>query len=130
MAVDGTATATLTIYTAAANCSGSSVRRANLISHVVAASKTDGPAPSPKSSLAIAGLIGLLFLGSVRKRTRLFSTLAMAIVVSILGLCAGCKGFFVSTATTPTGTYTITVTGTDTNNSSLAASTTFTLTVD
>lgn len=127
---DGTATATLTIYTAAANCSGSSVRHVNLSSHVAVASKTNGSAPSPESSLAIAGLIGLLLLGSVRKRTRLFSALAMAIAVSIVGLCAGCKGFFVSTATTPTGTYIITVTGTDTSNSLLNASTTFTLTVD
>ena len=64
----GTASATLTIYTAAADCSSSSNRHAIAPRNIAAASQPRGPSQPYKSSLAVAGVFGFLFLGSIRKR--------------------------------------------------------------
>ncbi len=117
LAVNGTATTTLTITTVAA---GGNFRK--------------GPAGNlrkTKAQIAIAGgtiagcLLLLLVPGIRRKRWPV--ALVMLVFLSV-GAGLGCGGG--TGGGTPAGTYTVTVTATDSSNANITGTTTFTLTIN
>ena len=118
LAVNGTATTTLTITTVAAS---GNLRK--------------GPAgnvrKTPAGQIAIAGgtvagcLLLLLIPGIRRKR---WPVALMMLVFLSVGAGLGCGGGTGGGA--PSGTYTVTVTATDSSNANITGSTTFTLTIN
>ncbi len=141
--VQGTTTATMTIYTSASACTSLSplVRVTPAKASVSTPAKPGGePSHTVEFAWMIAGALGLYSLRTQRLR----GTLLSAAGLLLLGLVSGCGGgtsttnpFSPTSPTSPTtstnapaGTYTITLTGTDTATSTVTANTTFTLTVN
>jgi len=138
VAAGGTATTTLTIYTAESACSSSSsVRPGGLHRFAGAAGSGSAQNHSPfrgSTPIAAFGLGGLLLFGFRRSRTRLWTLMGCLLVAGVLSFASGCGGSSGTvtppvTDEVPAGSYTLTVTGTSTADSSITASTTLTLTV-
>ncbi len=138
---NGTATASLTIYTSQSACSG--VSGAKLFARKgtgQVASSLHHPSPTggtiPVGAAAFAGV--LLF--SFRKSRKALSLLSCLMLVAVLGFAAGCgssSGNSTSSSSTsststdvPTGSYTLTLVGQDTTTTTIEAATTLTLTVN
>jgi len=146
VSANSTAATTLTLYTSESSCSSSSsVKRGTRHMFVkagtgsTASSKPDSG--SNKTLPISAAAFGCLLLFGIRKRAAtLRAVLGCLVLLGILGLATGCSGGSSSGSSgsgsssstaddVATGTYTLTLYGEDTSNSSIAASTTFTLTV-
>ena len=141
LTADATKTTTLTIYTSESACtSTSSVKSARRHSFAKAGTRSGALQQRnptlynllPVSAMALAGF---LLPGVRRRQTKLWGALSSIVLVGLLSLSTGCGSTSTSTSTSTskevaTGTYTLTVDGTDAADSSIAASTTFTLTVE
>ena len=137
VAANKTATTTLTIYTSKSACNSSSVR--NGARHFFARAGTKrfdfsstSPAAHRAKPISVAIAIGGFVLLVIRRREFwLRAGLSCLLLVGILGLATGCGGGNGGSNSNDVakGTYTLTLDGTDISNSSIAASTTFTLTV-
>ena len=138
---NGTATASLTIYTSQSACSGVSGAKAFARKSTgQVASSLHHPSPTggtiPVGAAAFAGV--LLF--SFRKSRKALSLLSCLMLVAVLGFAAGCgssSGNSTSSSSTsststdvPTGSYTLTLVGQDTTTTTIEAATTLTLTVN
>jgi subtilase family serine protease len=132
-----TATTTLTIYTSKSACNSSSVSNGTRHSFVKAGTKPFAFSPaSPAAhrampiSFAIA-IGGFVLLVIQRRESWLRAGLSCLVLAGILGMATGCGGGNGGSNSNDVakGTYTFTLDGRDTSNSSIAASTTFTLTV-
>jgi subtilase family serine protease len=144
LAANSTATASLTLYTSESECSSTSSAKKGVRRHFIRSGTRSTTASQERSTRAFpvtaaAGLVGLLLFGIRARRLRLSGTLGCFVLLGALGFLASCGGGGTtgssSSTSTPTstdvaaGTYTITLDGTDSTTSSIAASTTFTLTV-
>jgi subtilase family serine protease len=139
LTANGTKTTTLTIYTSESACSStSSVRNGKRHSFVktgirsVALPRRNR---APYQVLPVSAIAFGVFLlpGMWRRRAKLWSALSCIALMGLLGLFTGCGASSTSSSTSTdvaTGTYTLTLDGVDAADSSVAASTTFTLTVD
>jgi subtilase family serine protease len=137
VAANKTATATLTIYSSESACSSSSsVRKSPRRSFIKVKSRPVASLPSGSvvrtTNISIAFAAFVLF-GIRRRRSWLRTSFCLLLMVG-LGLAVGCGGGNNSSSGDTSddvakGTYTLTLDGADTSNSSIAASTTFTLTV-
>ena len=133
VAANQTATTTLTLYTSKSNCSSASIRAG--LRHSFADAGTGlstgfqgGPAGSIPISLAAT--FGLL-IGIRKRKVSLSRLLACLLLAGILWIPLACGGNSDPAANdVAKGTYTLTLDGADTSNSSIAASTSFTLTVN
>lgn len=131
-----TATTTLTLHTSKSDCSSSSSVKSHA-RHSFAKINAEPPASSQRNPLSrrtipvpLAVLAGLLWVGTRRRGARLRTALScLLLLLGVLGLQVGCGGGGGNSNDVAKGTYTLTLDGTDTSNSSIAASTTFTLTV-
>jgi hypothetical protein len=140
VSANSTATATLTIYTSETTCDSlsSSAKKRTFHTFVPGKGATAKADPTPLSRRAVpvgaeAVLAGFLIVGLRRRRSAIWTILSAIVVAAALGLATGCgsSGSSSSTSTdVAKGTYTVTLDGTDASDSSIAASTTFTLTVD
>jgi len=137
VAANKTATTTLTIYTSKSACNSSSSVR-NGRRHLVVkngarslASSRKYPRPTRGIPISTAAVfLGFLLVGIRRRRVGLGTGLGcLLLLVGVVGLQIGCGGSGSNSNDVAKGTYTLTLDGTDTSNSSIAASTTFTLTV-
>jgi hypothetical protein len=133
VAANQTTTATLTIHTAKADCTSSSIRKGQRYSLARSAISSSVPFRRNQSvpvSLA-ATVAGLLLVRRRRRISALRSIAACLFLAGFLLIPLGCGGGSDPTANdVPKGTYTLTLDGADTANSSIAASTTFTLAVN
>ena len=135
VAANKTATTTLTIYTSKSACNSSSVRNGTRHSFAKAGTKPfdfspTSPAAHRAMPINIAITIGGFMLLLIRRRGFwLRAGLSCLVWVGILGLATSCGGGNGGSNDVAKGTYTLTLDGADTSNSSIAASTTFTLTV-
>jgi subtilase family serine protease len=134
--VTGTSAATgsVTIGTSEADCSTADLQNGKKHRFAgaspVAASHS---APDLRKILpaSLAGIFGLVLVGSFRKRAKGLGLLGCLLLLGSLGFAIGCGGSVSSnTQTVPEGTYTITVTGNDSSTSSITSNTTFTLTIN
>jgi len=131
VAAHGTATALITLYT------GSACTTVQNAVHVGTAELPVRPSGGSKliggarTSMALLGGAGLLFV-SLRRR-RFAHWMILLVAISVFGIMSGCGSGNNSTTTTPpgaaAGTYTLTVTGTDAVSTGNTAKATFTLTV-
>jgi hypothetical protein len=117
LAVNGTATTTLTITTVAA---GGNFRKGP------AGNVRKTPAQIAVAGGTVAGCLLLLLIPGIRKK-RWPAALVMLVFLGV-GAGLGCGGG--TGGGTPSGTYTVTVTATDSSNANIAGSTTFTLTIN
>jgi subtilase family serine protease len=139
VAANGTATATLTLYTSESACSGASLRRSprafirfgNSGGAAQNRSPFGGAVPIGASALA-----GLLLFGLRRQRSKLGTMLGCLMLAVALGSfatgCGGGSGTGTGTGGSndvPPGSYSVTVTGTDSVNSSITTSVNLTLQV-
>jgi hypothetical protein len=124
----------LTLYTNSSECTGLSAAESGgkhsfrkLLGG--GSAKNNGANPLPLG-VAFAGLLLAGFLGRYARKFR-----ALAAAIALLAVCAAvtaCSGNISSTSTStnvPAGTYTITIDGQDSSTASIAASTTFSLTI-
>ena len=117
LAVNGTATTTLTITTVAA---GGNFRKGP------AGNVRKTPAQIAVAGGTVAGCLLLLLIPGIRKK-RWPAALVMLVFLGV-GAGLGCGGG--TGGGTPSGTYTVTVTATDSSNANITGSTTFTLTIN
>jgi subtilase family serine protease len=138
VAANGRATNTLTIYTSESACSTtSSVRTGTRHSFVhtrtnASSSFPSGPVSHKAVPISVAVLSGLLCLDIRKRRSRLWAISSCVALLGVIGFSSGCgssSGSSDNSTDVAKGTYTLTLDGTDTATSSIAASTTFTLTV-
>lgn len=134
VAANETATTTLTIYTSKSACSSSSsVRKGPHRSFVKAKARPLASIlqDSVGRTVSLATVIGAFVLLGIRRRRLLWikAGLSCLLLVEVLGLVVGCGGSANNNNDVAKGTYTLTLDGADTSNSSIAASSTFTLTV-
>lgn len=126
----GTATTTITIYTAGSTtCATASAVKGAKVHLLKAPMQTSQSMPMGRWVFGGGtALAGLFFLGFGGLRKRKWPMLLGLLVFSVLATGLGC-GNGSNSNTNPSGTYQVTVTGTDANNSTLTASTTFTVTI-
>lgn len=144
LTADATATTVLTIYTSESACnSTSSVKKGTRHSFTRTGTKSVASfqrSPASRQMLPIgaaSAFAGLILFGIRGLRARLWATLSCFVLLGVLGLSVGCGSNGSSSSSSPSspstdvakGTYTLTLDGTDTSDSSIAASTSFTLTV-
>lgn len=139
LTANGTKTTTLTIYTSESACSStSSARSGKRHSFVKPGTKSvalqqRNQAPYKLVPVSAITLGVFLLPGMSRRRVSLWRALSCIVLMGLLGLSTGCGGSSTSGSTSTgvaTGIYTLTLDGVDVADSSIAASTTFTLTVD
>jgi len=133
---NNTATGTLTIYTAKSACSSGSIR--NGMRFFGNAGTKPFVAQSPPISRreipisSVIALAGLLLLGIHKHGGWIRAGLSCVFLIGILGVATSCGGTDNGGSNNndvAKGTYTLTLDGADTSNSSIAASASFTLTV-
>lgn len=130
----GAATGSVTIGTSQTVCSTSALQKGT-VHRFAGASKVAASHNAPDLRrvvpASLAGVLGLVLVGSFRKRAKWLGLLGCALLMSSIGLISGCGGSVSNVnGDVPTGSYTITLTGNDSVTSSITASTTFTLTVN
>lgn len=140
VAANGTATTTVTLYTAESSCSTSSSVKNGAHHRFVKSTKKLSAAnqtyPLSRKAIPISMTVTLAGLALIGIRRRTVSSGSMLGILILLGLTlvtVGCGGSSSSTSASTDvakGTYTLTLEGTDTSDSSITAETTFTLTVD
>jgi subtilase family serine protease len=131
------ATAQLTLYTNASQCSGGSIRGTNGKRNLVRAgaiNPIDGQG-SIISSIAVTsfGLSLLLAVAFRRWHTRkmgICGGLLLVVIANVTGCGSGSSSSSSNAQYATKGTYTLTIVGTDTSSTSITASTTMTLTID
>jgi subtilase family serine protease len=141
--VAGTApvTTTLTFYTSSAACNGNAVggtgkvrkRIATRAAQASANVAKQAPLGSVPTSIAMASLLALGFVGRRRRSVKLLLAICMLGLASFA--VSGCGSSSSSTTTTTTGnqgagTSTITITGTDANTPTITSTATLTLTIN
>lgn len=131
VAANQTATTTLTLYTSKSACSSSSIRTGTRHYFIQAAQRpVRAPQGASDERLVRLGTIVAVFvlLGIRRRPAWIRAGLSCLCLIGVLGLVVGC-GNSPTGNDVAKGTYSLTLEGADTSNSSIAASTTFTLTV-
>jgi subtilase family serine protease len=142
VAANGTATTTVTLYTAESSCStSSSVKngvRHRFVKSTRKLSASNETNPLSKGVIPISmavSVVGLVLISLRRRRAFIGNILGCLVLLGLALATAGCGGSSSSTSTSTStdvakGTYTLTLDGTDSSDSSITAETTFTLTVD
>ena len=138
---NGTATASLTIYTSQSACSGVSGAKAFARKGTGQVARSLHHPSSTGATLPIgaAAFAGVLLFG-FRKSRKILSLLSCLMLITVLGFAAGCgssSGNSTSSSSTaststdvPKGSYTLTLVGQDTTTTTIEAATTLTLTVN
>jgi hypothetical protein len=142
---NSTATTTLTIYTSESACNTTSSVKTGTRHNFVKTGTTSKAPPHTSSNfhttlpVGAAAFACLLLFGIRKRAAQLWTVLGCFVLLGILGLSTGCSSGSGSSSSSgssstatdvATGTYTLTLYGEDTSSSSIAASTTFTLTVE
>jgi subtilase family serine protease len=134
---NNTATGTLTIYTSKSACNSGSIRNeVRFFANAGTKPFATQSAPISRRDILVRSVIalaGLLLLGIRRRGVWIRAGLSCLILIGLLGVATSCggsnNGGSNNSNDVAKGSYTLTLDGGDTSNSSIAASTTFTLTV-